>query len=200
MARRILTRKKKTNTLWLFCEGDTEYKYFENLRITERPRLRIRPKVSGTTAKQIVQEAIKFMGSIDYDLGRDMIACFFDKDDETQNSNAVLTESKRLAGDKVDLVYSNPSFEYWILCHDGFYNSVSYDQNQVYELVKSKLGIDTKKETDLYVKTKDKIEVAKKFAKQIEGVHITNGIELISRDSTPLTLVYKLLEVIDKFK
>jgi hypothetical protein len=150
MVRRPLKKLKKTNTLWIFCEGYTEKKYFENLRITERLRLKIKSKVSDTTAKQIVNEALKFMNSKDYDNKRDLIACFFDKDDETQNSNQILLESKQNASDKIILAYSNPCFEYWILCHDGYYPSSSYNQDEVYNLVKTKLKLDTKKEDQLY--------------------------------------------------
>ena len=56
MTRRWYKKLKKTNILWIFCEGQTEKRYFENLRVTERPRITIKSKVSGTTAKQIVEE------------------------------------------------------------------------------------------------------------------------------------------------
>jgi len=200
MVRRLPGRLKKTNTLWIFCEGHTEKRYFENIRITERLRLKIKSKVSDTTAKQIVEEASKFMGSKDFDNDRDIIACFFDKDNETQNSDEVLTQAKNQAGNKILLAYSNPCFEYWILCHKGYYPSESYDQDQVYNLVKQKLKIDTKKELKLYEKTKDNINVAKINAKKIQEKHENKNIELISRDSTPLTLVYKIVELIDEFK
>ena len=200
MGRRTPIRLKKTNTLWIFCEGHTEKRYFENLRVTERLRLKIKSKVSDTTAKQIVKEASKFIKSKDFDNKRDMIACFFDKDNETQNSNDVLAQAKSQAADKIILAYSNPCFEYWILCHDGYYSSTSYDQSQVCNLVERKFGFDPKKETELYKKIKDKINEAKTNAKQIQKVHEDNNIELISRESTPLSLVYKVLELIDNFK
>lgn len=200
MVRQIPARLKKTNTLWIFCEGHTEKRYFENLRVTERLRLKIKSKVSDTTAKQIVDEASKFIKSKDFDDKRDIIACFFDKDDKTQNSNEILSQAKRQASDEIMLAYSNPCFEYWILCHEGYYPSSSYNQDQVYNLVKTKLRLDTKKELELYIKTKDNLEKAKTNAKKIQKKHEDNNIELISRESTPLTLVYQLIEKIDNFK
>lgn len=200
MVRQIPSKLKKTSTLWIFCEGDTEKRYFQNLRITERLRLKIKPKVSDTTAKQIVAEASKFMKSNYFDDKRDIVACFFDKDNETQNSNDVLAQAKRQAADKIILAFSNPCFEYWILCHDGYYPSNSYNQSQVCNLVKTKFGFDPKKETALYEKTKESLSYAKTNAKRIQKKHEDNNIELISRDSTPLSLVYKILELIDNFK
>ncbi len=200
MARRTRTKLKKTNTLWIFCEGETEKRYFENLRITERLRLKIKSKVSDTTASQIVDEALIFMNSHKYDKERDIVACFFDRDNITQNSNEVLSETKRKASDKIMLAYSNPCFEYWILCHHGYYPAPSYDQDQVYNLVKTKLHLDTKKETELYEKTMNKLETAKQNAVRTKQVHINNNIELISRESTPLTLVHEIIEKIDEFK
>jgi hypothetical protein len=200
MVRNILRNKKTTSTLWIFCEGETEKRYFENLRVTERLRLKIKPKVSDTTAVQIVNEALKFISTSEFDKDRDMVACFFDKDNITQNSNDVLTLAKRKASNKIMLAYSNPSFEYWILCHDGFYPASTYDQNQVCQLVKTKLNLDTKFEKELYEKTKNKINTAKENAERIKQIHIKNKIELISRESTPLTLVSDVLKKIDEFK
>lgn len=200
MVRRTPIKPRKTSTLWIFCEGQTEKRYFNNLRINERLRLQVKPKVSDTNADQIVSEAIKFMKLVCFDDKRDMIACVFDKDDESQNSNDILSKAKRKSGGNVMLIYSNPSFEYWILCHDGYYPSSSYNQSQVYELVKTKLNIDTKKEMNLYLKTKDDIELAKKNAKKIQKRHEDEKTNLISRESTPLSLVYQIIEIIDEFK
>ncbi|MDD3263894.1 MAG: RloB family protein [Candidatus Nanoarchaeia archaeon] len=202
MVRKIREEKKQTSTLWIFCEGLTETRYLENLRVTERLRLKIKPILSSyKPSEQIVDEALKFMSNRgEFDKNRDIVACFFDRDDKTQNSNEILLAAKKKARDKIILGYSNPSFEYWILCHHGYYPDVSYDQNQVYELVKTKFNLDTKSEKELYEKTKDRIELAKKNAKKIKEFHLKNNVELISRESTPLTLVYEVLNKINEFK
>ncbi|MCK4554977.1 MAG: RloB domain-containing protein [Candidatus Aenigmarchaeota archaeon] len=204
MVRRNSSRLKKTSKLWIFCEGKTERRYFENLRVIKRARIKIIPKEAGVTrADQILKKAIKFregkfiMGDDRFDKKRDRIACVFDKDDN--NTSCVFDEIRSIRG-KIVLGYTNPAFEYWILCHHGFYDSNSYNQKEVYVLVKNKLGIDTKKEKELYDKTKDKIENAKNCAKRIRKIHERKGIELISRDSTPLSLIYVIIELIDQFK
>ena len=203
MVRKTHKNQKKTGRFWIFCEGKTEKRYFENLRVTERPRMKIVSKESKwTRADQILNEALKFMksGCINgdsFDKDRDSIACIFDRDDN--NTKEVFNSIRRRCGDVI-LGYSNPAFEYWILCHDGFYDSKSYDQKDVYALVKDKFGIDTKKEKELYKKTKDKILNAKKHAKRIRKVHDKKGVKLVSRDSTPLSLIYEIIELIDQFK
>jgi len=86
------------------------------------------------------------------------------------------------------------------LCHEGYYNSPAYNQNDVYRLVKEKLYIDTKKDKELYKKTKDNLPKAITNAKRISESHIRNGIELISIDSTPSTQVFQIIEIIDEFR
>ena len=58
MVREIRERLIKTGTLWMFCEGRTETRYFKNLKAKEKPRLNIRPRLSANTAKKIVEEAL----------------------------------------------------------------------------------------------------------------------------------------------
>jgi hypothetical protein len=204
MARRTPSRLIDTSKLWIFCEGKTERLYFLNLRAIERVRVRLIPKEAGfTRADQILDKAINFCkGSfkIDgerFDNKRDVVACVFDKDDN--NTSQVFDKIRARCGN-ILIGYSNPAFEYWILCHEGYYNSSSYTQKDVYNLVKTNLNIDTKKEKELYDKTKCQIENAKSHAKRIRKVHERNSIELISRDSTPLSLIYELIEIINKFK
>ncbi len=204
MVRKRPTTLKKTSKLWIFCEGKTEKRYFENLRVTEHLRLKIVPLEAGVSrADQILDKALKFynrefkINTDSFDSDRDIVACVFDRDDN--NTSEIFDTIRRTRG-KIEIIYSNPCFEFWILCHDGIYNSPAYDQKQVYELVKEKLNIDTKKETELYVKTKDKIDDAKTNAKRIKKVHEDAGTELISRDSTPLSLAYQIIEIIDEFR
>ena len=198
MVREIREKLIKTDTLWMFCEGPTETKYFKNLKAKERPRLNIRPRESGNTAKKIVEEALKFMeNSNEFDDKRDIVACVFDRD---KNRDEELSRVKKEAEDKnIMLVYSNPSFEYWILCHHE-YNDSAFSPGKVYELVKNKMHIDAKKETQLYVKTKHNLDKAKTNAKRIKKKHEDNDVKLISRESNPLTLVYQIIERIEDFK
>ena len=124
-------------------------------------------------------------------------SCVFDRD---QNSNEALNGAKLQAKDnKIMLAYSNPAFEYWVLCHYEYYES-QCGANKVHRLAKNKAGFDPKKEKELYKKTKDKLDTAKTNAKEIQKKHEGKGTELISRESNPSTSVYRILERIDDFK
>ena len=183
----------------------TEKKYFNNLRVIERVRLKIITKEAGVTrADQILNKSIRFynneflINEDIYDPKRDLIACVFDKDDN--NTDTVFEKIRENDNDEIKIIYSNPSFEYWILCHKEFNKSSSLNQDKVYRLVKEKMGIDTKREDDLYSKTREGINYAIENAKEIKRIHENNNIELISRNSTPLTLVFLIIEIINKYK
>ena len=190
--------KFKSGTLRIFCEGSTETRYFKNLKAKERLRLKIRPRICGGAVKKIVEEALKVRAtSNEFDDERDIVACVFDRD---KNTDEGLSWAKKEAGDKnMMLTYSNPSFEYWILCHQE-YNDTAFSPGEVYRRVKSEMDIDTKKEKELYVKTKHGLDKAKTNSKRIRKKHEDNDVKLISRESNPLTLVYRILEKIDEFK
>ena len=188
MTRQRPSQLKQTGKLWIFCEGRTERRYFNQVRVKERVRIKIFPVVAGVTrADQIIGKAQGFsknefrIGGDVFDEKRDIIACVFDKDDN--NTDAVFDDIRSMDKKDIRLIYSNPSFEYWIICHDGFYDSSGLTQKKVYDLVKSKMGIDAKKDQEIYRKTKDRIDTAIKNAKEIERRHLKNNTELISRDS-----------------
>ncbi len=205
MTRRVPRKLKRTGKFWIFCEGSTEKRYFNNLRIIERVKIHLVPKEAGVSrADQILQKAMSFHENdfmIDgdtYDHKRDRIACVFDKDDN--NTDDVFKWIRKTKIDSLILGYSNPSFEYWFLCHFGFYSSSSLDQKEVYRLVKEKMGLDPKKDHKLYERTKMNLDKAIKNSKKIKIIHEKNGIEILSRNSTPVTLVYYLIEIIKNYQ
>ena len=135
--------------------------------------------------------------SNEFDDKRDSVACVFDRD---KNRDEELSWAKKEAENKnIMLAYSNPSFEYWILGHHEYNDSV-FSPGKVDMRVKKEMGVDAKKQKELYVKTKHNLNKAKMNAKRIQKKHEADGVELISRESNPLTLVYQVLEKIDDFK
>lgn len=205
MTRRVPRKLKRTGKFWIFCEGSTEKRYFNNLRITERVKIHLVPMEAGVTrADQILHKAMRFYGNNftingdSYDQKRDRIACVFDKDDN--NTDDVFEWIRSTNIDTIILGYSNPSFEYWLLCHFGFFSSSSLDQNEVYRLVKEMMGVDPKKDHILYKRTMMKLDEAKKNSKKIKNIHEKNGIEILSRNSTPVTLVYFIIEIIKNYQ
>lgn len=192
--------KYPTKALWIFCEGEkTEKNYFSKLRAQERIR-RITIKVvnsDNTDAKGVVEHAIAFMKKGRDFEESDIVYCVFDRD---RNTNVQLEQAKKLAKDNgIVIIFSNPCFEYWILCHLGYYPA-SYEPEEVVQKIKEKMQGYTKKDPAIYDKTKDNIQLASANAKRIKDECIRKGIELISRESNPLSLVFELIAKINEFK
>lgn len=189
--------RKPTKALWIFCEGKTERLYFDKLRFEERiSRLRIKSFQSGyKNADGIVKEAIEFINKRDFQVG-DLIACVFDRD---ANSNEQLTKAKTIGeANNILISFSNPCFEYWILCHYGYFPS-RYEQKDIITKISDKI-IYKKNDPELYSKIKSKIQDALNNAERIKNKHIKEKTIIISRESNPLTLVFHLVNIIGQFK
>lgn len=190
--------RKPTKALWIFCEGKTEKLYFDKLKFEERiSRLRIKSFQSGyRNADGIVKEAADFINKADFQEG-DLIACVFDRD---ANSNEQLKRAKSIGEAKGVLIsFSNPCFEYWILCHYGYFPS-RYEQRDIINKINGLITDYKKNDPDLYSKTKNKIQDAVTNAERIKNEHTRKKTIIISRESNPLTLVFELVKIIDKFR
>ena len=190
--------KKPTQTLWIFCEGRTEKLYFDKLKFIERiSRLKIKSFESGhKNADGITQEALDFIRLRDFQEG-DIVACVFDRD---SNTNEQLRNAKSIAENgHVFISFSNPCFEYWILCHYGYFPS-SYEKDNLIAKLNECMGNYEKADSELYSKTKNEIHVAISNAERIKNEHFNRGNNLISKDSNPITLVFELIKTINNFK
>lgn len=191
---------KPTTTAWIFCEGEkTEFYYFGSLRADQRIR-RLRIKINASENKDpigLVQYAAEFKKHRrDYQPG-DLIFCVFDRD---SNSNQDLTEAEKLAADcNIELIFSNPCFEYWILSHFEYYFQAIEKDLLKRKLIKA-LGTYRKNDPEIYAKTKDKLGEAINNSRKVIEIHTGKDVKVFTRDSNPLTLVFKLIEKINDFK
>lgn len=193
-----IERRKPTKALWIFCEGKTEKLYFDKLKFEQRiNRLRIISFQSGhKNADGIVKEAIDFMKKRDFQEG-DLITCLFDRD---ANLDEQLKRAKTIGEAKgILLSFSNPCFEYWILCHYGYFPS-KYEQKELISKISDFITGYKKNDPDLYSKTKDKLQNAINNAEKIKNKHAKETTDIISRHSNPSTLVFELIKIIDNFK
>lgn len=191
---------KSISTMWIFCEGEkTEIHYFKHLRSDLRIQ-KLQIKVNSSDNKNalgVVNYALKFLErKRDYVPG-DIIACVFDRD---QNSSEELKLAQKLASHKgIDIIFSNPCFEFWILSHFECYKR-PLEKDMLKRRLISSLGQYSKNDPLLYDKTKEHIGDAIKFSKDIISMHENDGVEIISRDSNPSTLVHQLIEQIHNFE
>lgn len=191
--------KRSISKMWIFCEGEkTEVYYFNHLKSDLRIR-KLQIKVNSSDDKNALGVVNYALNSLkrkrDYLLG-DIIVCVFDRD---QNSSEEIKRAKKLASQKgIEIIFSNPCFEFWILSHFGCYKT-PLDKNMLKRKLISSLGQYNKNDPLLYEKTKEHISDAIKFSKEVISMHENNGVEIISRDSNPSTLVHQLIEQIYDF-
>lgn len=198
-----MVRKEGTrsiSTMWIFCEGEkTEVYYFKHLRSDLRIR-KLQIKVNSSDNKNalgVVNYALNYLNRKRDYLPGDIIACVFDRD---QNSPEDIERAKKLASKKgIEIIFSNPCFEFWILSHFECYKRPLEKDMLKRKLIPS-LGQYNKNDPLLYEKTKERISDAIKFSKDIISMHDNNGVEIISRDSNPSTLVHQLIEQIYDFE
>ncbi len=191
-------RRKRNSVVYLICEGsETEIRYFKQFR-SRGCSIDIIPIPSQyKSADKLVQKAKATMGNNPYypDDG-DMIWCVFDRDD---NTNEMLAKARKIAAKEgYQIAFSNPSFEIWFLLH--FHNQTSEVENceAAIRLLKQKGRLESyEKNKDIYEVLKplqdDAINRAKKRVDQLEKDHI----EIISRQSNPVTTVSELVEYLN---
>ncbi len=186
---------RSTKNIWLFCEGKkTEKNYFNGLITTERIGNVIVKDSNRTDSIGLLREAITFKKS-NGKIG-DEYYCIFDRN---SNTNKRLNEIIDLARqNKIKIIFSNPCFEYWVLCHfEGYINSIEFDE--LNSKLKKHFGY-KKGDPNIYIKTKGKLDNAVKNAKEVRNKHNKKSIRLISRDSNPFTEVYCLVEFLFRFR
>ena len=189
---------RSTKKLWIFCEGQkTEKNYFSALKRIERiPRLDIKVNNSpNQDAEGIVEYAIRFTNQNQNFRKDDLVYCIFDCDANTnQQLEQAISKAER---NNICLIFSNPSFEYWVVCHYQ-YCPTACDVQELVAKLNSLMGDYKKNDPKIYKKSLDKIDIAITHAKRIIKVHRKNKVGIIRRESNPVTLVFKLIEKINE--
>lgn len=199
MARETKKYRKSTKLMYIFCEGKTEQNYFNKLKVFEHTsKLKINAKnPSETSALDLVKKAIKAKKKERYGK-KDIVVVIFDAD---KNNDQQLDETVRLAKQNNILpIFSNPCFEYWILCHYKYFTA-TLNRKEIKQLIIKKYYPTYKKSSlRIHEKTRDKIKTAIKNAKKIKEKHLREGQELFRQGTNPLTLIFELIEKINEFK
>jgi hypothetical protein len=186
-----------TQILWIFCEGETEKYYFQKLKAVERiGRVNVK-STRRTDSVNIVKYAITFTKYDKNFSKRDAVFCVFDRD---ENTNEQLKEAKREAERHgIKIIFSNPSFEFWLLIHYQLHTT-SCENNEISTKLKKFIPDYRKADPEIYLITKDKIEAAKTNSQNIIEMCRNRNVELISRESNPVTLVNNLIDELNNFK
>jgi hypothetical protein len=193
------TRKRKRNpVVYLICEGsETEIRYFKQFR-SRGCNIDIIPIPSQyKSADRLVQKARATMGNNPYypDDG-DIIWCVFDRDD---NTNEMLNKAKQVAiREGYQIAFSNPSFEVWFLFHYNNQTTSVENCEAAIKLVKQKGRLEQyEKNKDVYEMLKPLQATAIERVKKRISVLKADRIEIISRQSNPVTTVAELVEYLN---
>lgn len=190
--------RKRNPVVYIICEGaETEVRYFKRFR-TRGCHIDIIPIPSQyRAADRLVQKARATMGISPYypDEG-DVIWCVFDRD---ENSDEVLQRAWQTALRKgYQIAYSNPSFELWYLLHFADRQTEVSDSHALIRMLRQPGRLEQyKKNQDVY----DQLEPLQKKAAQRARQRIRSleekHVQLISRNSNPVTTVVYLTEFLN---
>lgn len=196
--RKASGRRKRNPVVYLICEGsETEIRYFKKFRSREC-NIDIVPIPSQyKSADKLVQKARATIGYSPYypDEG-DIIWCVFDRDD---NTNAMLSKAKQVAiKEGYQIAFSNPSFEVWFLLHFNNQSTPVENCEAVIKLLKKKGRLEQyEKNKEVYEQLKLLQEAAIDRAKKRVAALQVEHIEILSRESNPVTTVAELVEYLN---
>ncbi len=192
-------RKQKTRiphkVYVIVCEGKkTERMYFKKYRTRNSNLLIKTPDSKYTDPKNLTKFAKKQINeqNLIFDNG-DAIWCVFDCD---ENENDDLTKACKIAGKDIKISFSNPNYELWYLLHFELYVT-KIERSEVIQRLKKYIP-KYEKNMDVYDLLINKRPQAIINAKKLIKIHEKHGIEQISVESNPSTLVYSLVEEILK--
>lgn len=196
-------KSRKINpTMKIYCEGDTEYYYFQYLRSVLRFNnlnvIPVKTKEAQTQLITIVEETIIREG-INSD-SEDSVWCVIDVEENKQNWGSTIKKINQFQDNKNKFVIiSNPSFEVWLLSFFR-YSTKRYTNSELCDELTKLLNVknysrDVKgrnivKYIDYFKDVKKAIDNSQKQIK----FHKDQDRDLLEFESNPLTQIYLILE------
>jgi len=195
MSRGRKVRSKNPNTTFImFCEGDTEVRYFNSLnKALQDSNIVINTQKSNKTDCVGIQKyAETYNNTVNNEY--DHYFLVFDKD-----SNNFDDIEKIMSNEKYKVLYSNPCFELWVLLHYKIiFNEVDCDE--VLKKLKDVFPYYEKGQIFLFEALKDKLNIAiknnKKLLKNFSSFDNKSNLSKLN----PYTNFYQFFELIDKEK
>ena len=189
--------------LLIVCEGSkTEPQYLNDIRKAlslSTAGIRVLPSSLGTAPNQVVKYAKEEFEKRAHAF--EQIYVVFDRDDHPSYA-AALQQAQALDGklhndakQKVPFkaIVSVPCFELWLLLHFEQVSTPAIKREAVYSHLKEYLSDYEKGSSNLYERTKDKLEFAKKNARKLASTNTNKGVDTY-------TNVYELVEVLHKLR
>ena len=194
--RRSQGKREPFKYILIVCEGEkTEPNYFRSFNLPSAPII----EGTGKNTLSLVEEAIEIRDKKQKELNREVDStwCVFDKDSFPDDNFTNAIDKAR--ANKVQVAYSNESFELWYLLHYHYVDTAFNRQDLIKKLTNCLGQKYMKNDCGMYAKLLDKQEAAIINAKKLLAFHKENG-NILPQDSNPSTTVYKLVEFLNKEK
>jgi len=200
-ARSTSRDKRRKPKHWIFCEGESELAYFEDVNRDfsnehyRRALIKVFSSGGNTQAKSLLRFARAKKESLGIQVQpQDTFWLVFDRD-ENQNAELqeVVRESRR---EGFRILYSNPCFEFWYRLHYGFTERCYNNSQACKDEIKTHLP-DYKEGNSYYMQLSKQLPTARQHATRLNQIHFANSVELISRDSEPVSTIYALFDYLD---
>ena len=192
-------KRKIKPVILIITEGSkTEPMYFDNFRTRQN---NIDVRIVGNN-DHLLDKAVAYKKeeqiSIEYGDSTWIVA---DGDIDFKTQGALDTKNKKLlhAREKarskdIEIIISNPCFEFWYLLH-FMYSTKHFNDYRSVQAELNKYIPNYEKSKDIYSQLSPYTGKATEHAKRIEKSHINNGYSLpFGLDVSPYTDVYKLIE------
>lgn len=141
----------------------------------------------------IINETIRAKKESDLDLKKgDICCCLLDTDVEAKKKDLFEIIKKKAEKSKIEVLFSNPTFEIWYILHFNYTTKVFESSNSVIEHLKNYIP-EYKKNSNVSKVLLPKKENAISNSKRLERFHKDNG-KIDVFDKNPYTDVYKLIE------
>ncbi|MBN1998598.1 RloB domain-containing protein [candidate division KSB1 bacterium] len=189
---RTARKRALRTTILVVCGGKTEVNYFSAFPVDTKVVF-VKITGHGIDPKKLVKRAISERDNIvKTGTPYNQIWCVFDKDAFTDCdfNNAVKTATES----GINVAYSNQCFELWYCLHYSRID-IPLHRNQYAEKLDKIWGKYVKTDTEHYALLKKKQKNAVKFAKELYSLKARRS----PAKQDPVTLVYKLVETLNKY-
>jgi hypothetical protein len=193
--------KRRNPKHWIFCEGQSETAYFEDVNrdSNNEPYHRALIKVFSSGGNTQALNLLKYARARKEYLRnevqpQDSFWLVFDRDEnQTSELQEVVRESLK---EGFRILYSNPCFEFWYRLHFSFTERCYNNSQSCKDEIKTYLP-DYKEGNSYYRQLSKQLPVARNHAVRLNQIHFANSVELISRDSEPISTIYEFFDFLD---
>lgn len=196
--KRNVANKERKSIVTIGCEGKnkTETNYLKNF--SSRECIIKFSTGNRTDPVGMAEDLVRFMGLEDISPKYgDKIYLLIDID-FNQNKQELINEAREICNKHgIELIVSNPTFEYWYILHFGITNK-SYQSSRQAKAALKKLINNYTESMNVFKFLSDKTNMAISNAKQIEKLQLDSGQDLYSEKCNPYTGVYKVVEELIK--